>query len=540
MKKKKILMIGLDGGTMAVVKPLAEQGLLPNLASLMKGGVSGDLESTMPFITPPAWATFFTAKHPGRHGLFDFTKTNPDTGEKEFVNFSDVHSDTLWSVLTKNGKKVCSINVPLTYPMPKIDGYLISGLMSPPEQLITHPESLAEEITTRCGYIADIIFIRDWHKDEDKIPDLLTRCTEKRTDSSIYLMKKFDWDFFMTVYTETDRMQHILWDHILDERRPEALRKKVLAYYTFLDASIGRLIKEVDSDTTIMVMSDHGFGPIGKKVYLNKWLRDKGFLAVQEGKTKTMNLKRKMKGKAYRLLTKSDKLSKMLFGNRRAPRSVAGYKKVFECMDWDKTLAFAASNTDHGITINLKGRNPYGVVEPGREYEELRDRIIRELRGFKDPDTGEVLVTEVHKREEVYSGPFVEKAPDILFVLGDGRHIVSTQHADRLVETSERDTGSHRINGMFIASGPEIARNKEVDNARIIDVMPTILYDMGLAIPDDIDGRIMTEIFDEGFLKEHSPRFTKPDFVDKEAEDALTSEEKGEMEERLKSLGYMD
>jgi len=533
-------MIGLDGGTMSVIKPLAREGLLPNLASLMKRGVSGDLESTVPFITPPAWATFFTAKHPGRHGLYDFTKTNPETGDKEFVNFSDVHSDTLWSVLTKSGKKVCSINVPLTYPMPKIDGYLISGLMSPPEQLITYPESLAKEITDACGYIEDIIFIRDWHKDVEKIPELLRGCTEKRTDSSIYLMKKFDWDFFMTVYTETDRMQHILWDYILDDHPGSALREKVRAYYTFLDASIGRLIDEVDEDTTVMVMSDHGFGPVDKKVYINKWLRDSGFLSVQEGKTKSVNRRRNLKGKAYRLLTKSDKLSKMLFGDRRAPRSVAGYKKVFECMDWGNTRAYAASNTDHGITINLKGRNPNGIVEPGKEYEELRTSIMDELRKLKDPDTGKLLASDIHRREDVYSGPFLDMAPDILFVLAHGEHIASTQHADHLVEVPDRDTGSHRINGMFIACGKDITSDSEIDDARIIDVMPTILYEMGLAIPEDVDGRIMTKIFKQGFLDENVAQYAKPDFVDKGAEDGLTAEEKGEMEDRLKSLGYMD
>ncbi len=538
--KKKVLMIGLDGGTMSVIKPLVQEGLLPNLASLMERGVSGDLESTMPFITPPAWATFFTAKHPGRHGLYDFTKTNPETGDKEFVNFSDVHSDTLWSVLTKNGKKVCSINVPLTYPMPKIDGYLISGLMSPPDQLITHPQSLAEEITENCGYIADIIFIRDWHKDEENIPALLTKCTEKRTDSSIYLMKKFDWDFFMTVYTETDRMQHILWDYLFDDSLPAGLREKVRAYYTFLDASIGRLIKEVDDDTTVMVMSDHGFGPIGKKVYLNKWLRDMGLLSVNEGKTRTMNYRRKLKGKAYKMLTKSERLSKMLFGESRVPRSVAGYKKVFECMDWDNTRAFTASNTDHGITINVKGRNPHGIVEPGKEYEEVREQIMEGLRTLKDPETGQLLASEVHKREDVYSGPFLEMAPDVLYVLAEGRHIVSTQHADHFIEDSERDTGSHRIEGMFIACGKEIVAGSEINDARIIDVMPTILYDLGLAIPDDVDGRIMTKIFKDDFLEGNGAKYTKPEFVDKGTEDVLSAEEKGEMEERLKSLGYMD
>jgi len=538
--KKKVLMIGLDGGTMAVIKPLARKGLLPNLASLMERGVSGDLESTMPFITPPAWATFFTAKHPGRHGLFDFTKTNPETGEQEFVNLGDVHSDTLWSILTKNKKKVCSINVPLTYPMPKIDGYLIAGLMSPPDQLITHPESLAEEITGKCGYIADVIFMRDWNKDKDKIPALLTNCTEKRTDSTIYLMKKFDWDFFMTVYTETDRMQHILWDYLSDESKASELRDKVLAYYTFLDASIGRLIKEVDEDTTIMVMSDHGFGAVDKKVYLNKWLKDMGLLHIKGGKTMFTNYRRKLKVKAYRAITKSERLTKMLFDKHRNPKSVAGYKKVFECMDWEQTRAFTASNTDHGIYINLKGRNPHGIVEPGKEYEELRDLIMDKLRKLKHPDTGKPIVSEVHRREEVYSGPFVERAPDILYVLSEGRHIVSTRHTDFIFETPERDTGSHRINGMFIACGKEINKNKEIDDARIIDVMPTILDDMGLAIPDDVDGRVMTKIFTRDFLNTHSPKSTKPEFVDKAAEDLLTAEEKGEMEERLKSLGYMD
>lgn len=553
-KKKKVVVIGLDGATFDVIRPLVEKGRLPNLARIMEDGVHGELGSTIHPITPQAWTSFLTGKKAGKHGIFDFSRRKKDSYDIEFVNASVRKAESIFAILSRAGKKVGAIGIPFTFPPEKVNGFMLSGMDSPGEDARAfYPEPLYDEIKRKFGhYHIHLASPVGRRIDQAKFWKDIKTEDENRTKISRYLMKRYPCDLFMTVYNNTDRVAH---QHLSEEvfkkiQQGSVVEDEDLLVKTYenTDAHVGALLSEMDEGTSVIIMSDHGSGPIRRVFFLNRWLEENGFLAYRKEKQDPVkSAVRQARFLAKRFLPRSAKnfIEARFGGVRDKVESMLSFSDI----EWEKTKAYGFGMYGN-IYVNLKGREPKGVVEPGRQYEDLCDQIIEKLNSLTDPDTGEKIVEKVYRREDLYDGSHVEDAPDLLIgwkdyayytsvTLGKEKGEIFGPHMN--IDCSEyKHVGTHRLNGVFMAMGGKIKTGSEISDAGICDVAPTILYMLGEAIPDDMDGRVLTEIFEEEFCRDNPPRYGRSGQVATADEVvAYSDEESRKVAERLKGLGYL-
>ncbi|MHC4806641.1 MAG: alkaline phosphatase family protein [Planctomycetota bacterium] len=567
----KVVVIGLDGATFHLIKPWLAEGKLPTLNKLLKEGVHGKLLSTLPPLSPQAWTSFVTGKNPGKHGIFEFTEFKPKSYEIRFTNASSRCGKSLWRILSDHGKSVGVINVPMTYPPEQVNGFLIAGFEAPGVQSeFTYPPDLYEKIKKHVGEY-------DIHGDywTTKGPDFYIQRTLNAIDNhgrvTKYLLNNYDLDFFMPVFGSTDRIQHFCWKYI-DPTHPKHIPLEkdkygdaILRVYEKVDGFIKEYLESIEGDKTVVIMSDHGAGPYYKIVYIDKWLEQQGLLKYK----KVDNNLARHANHLFFGITKTFYLQL----RKHLPRNVKDWLKgtmpeirhkieshlILSNIDWRRTKAFSMGVETTLIYINLKGRFPLGTVEPGEEYEELMDFIIDRLKELRDPDTNEAVVDNVYKKEQIYHGACLEKAPDLVVIwknyeyitrrhygrevfLGDGTIISAELKVGEVGELmSLEQTGSHRLEGIVIFSGKHIKQGAKLHGARIIDIAPTVLHLMGLPIPEDMDGRVLLDVFEKEYTDSHPVRYTKPSGEDRpQGEPGTYSEEEARsIEKRLQDLGYL-
>jgi predicted AlkP superfamily phosphohydrolase/phosphomutase len=366
-------------------------------------------------------------------------------------------------------------------------------------------------------------------------------------------MENKPWDFFMIVFTGTDRIQHSLWNYLDPRGFPEGLKmdpsveEDIYQYYRDLDQTIGQIQGHLTSDDVLLIVSDHGFGAMEKKVHMNKWLEVEGYLRVKRGRY----LYSSFKEKTWRGLRKAVagvdrwKLRRKLVtgAGARALAKPVGLEdrltQFYRCVDWTKTRAFVSAITEQtGIYINLEGRSPLGIV-PVEQYEPLRDEIIERLKNLRDPETNEPVITSVMKREEYYSGPFTKCAPDILITIKDCEYRSDMFLSNSVFEAPNREFGwgCHRMEGIFVAHGGPVKQGNQ-SHLSVYDICPTVLYLMGLPIPDDVDGRAALDILEDSFTLNRPPEYVHADRSRAES-GGLSTEDENELRERLRGLGYL-
>ncbi len=556
---KKVLFIGLDGGTFDVLDPFIASGWMPRLQRFISGGVRGPLETTIPPITPTAWVSCVTGLNPGKHGVFEFLLRRKGSGELPDVPVSSNVRDGMpfWDVLGQLGKQAIVTNLPCTYPPKMVNGLMVADFLTPRGRKdFTFPASLREELESRFGeyqlYITEVYSPGN----VDKILDQLFAELEYKTKVNLYLMKQYDWDVFTTHYWSTDRFQHELW-HLIDRTHPffnakeyEAHRQRIEEFWRAVDTTLGTLFDAVGEETTIFMASDHGFGPIKKFLCFNVWLLNEGLLVLKR------DAMTRFKKALFRLGLTPD------FGYRTAMKLGLAHLRLsvgvtnrsqlmklanqlmlsLEDVDWSRTTAFSKGNYGQ-IFINLKGREKFGIVEPGAEYEQVMETISEKLRSLQDPDTGEALIGPIWRREDLYTGPRTEESPDLQFLPSD----MTNKPLGTLDMTSNKfitpvygNSGDHRMHGIFIAGGPQVRKGIQVQNARIIDYAPTILHTFGVEVPAEMDGRVLEEIFTTDYMAQNPVRISSAsNYVEASGAVTMTDEESEEIRERLKSLGYL-
>lgn len=289
----KVMVIGLDGATWRLIKPWIAEGKLPALSNLMAKGTHGTLMSTMQPMSAQAWTSFMTGMNIGKHGLVDFLMRRPDSYDLQIVNARLRDGQSLWQLLGANGRQVAVINVPMTYPPERVNGVLVSGMDAPylnptARSNFTWPEAFGAELLQAVpDYVIEpggdnIIFSKN--RNPQRFIDEMLAAGQARFDAITYIMENRPWDFLMAVFRPTDRAQHFFWKH-MDPQHPfhepgdEYFADAITQVYEAVDRWLGALLDRVDEETHVVVMSDHGFEPLGKRVvYLNTWLRDQGFL----------------------------------------------------------------------------------------------------------------------------------------------------------------------------------------------------------------------------------------------------------------------
>jgi predicted AlkP superfamily phosphohydrolase/phosphomutase len=558
MKKtmRKVFVLGLDGATGDLLYPWAKEGLLPNFRTILDRGTWGKLTSTLPPLTVPAWMSFMTGKKPEKHGLFDFVYRLPDSYEVYPVNNTLCSEASIWSLLSEADKKVGVLNVPATYPPEKTNGFMITGMLTPEDaDDFTFPPSLIEELKSHIPEYA-IWPARAYHfpGGEEVLLDFIRRMTQIRIEAANYLNERFNWDFFMTVFRSTDVVQHWFWrfmdrEHFrYDPDASEKLKNGILSIYQEIDSYLGKLLDSFTQETLLIVMSDHGFGPLEKYVYINNFLLDKGYL-----KLKT-NPKAKAKFYLYRAGFTPFNLYRILLWLKLGKNIAAASKHhrkgfrafvknlflSFEDVDWKNTKAYSMGNTG-AIFINKKGREPDGTVAEGREADQVAKDIIRDFFDWINPQTGEKMVGRVYGPGEVPWKTSSINFPDIYFEMKNERHFPFARYnfpSNSWMEPAFDMSAWHRKEGVIMLFGHGVKSGFALEKAHIVDLAPTILAYLGIPIPRDMDGRVLKEPFENQVFKDAPITFTDRSSHRKIESKEFSEEEAQKIKEKLKNLGY--
>jgi len=544
----------------------------------MAAGCYGPLASTIPPITFPAWSSFMTGLNPGRHGVMDFCERVKGEFRLHFYNATDIQGEPYFRRLSREGKSVALVGIPLTYPPEAVNGVVVPGFDAPglgggdapPEAF--HPGSLYDEIKKRFGgfWVAPNLVA---FGPNQLIPGIsrVKACLKNKGDVTEYLLKSRDWDCFTVVLGETDTVCHYYWrfhdaSSPLFEKAPVEMRDGVFEIYRQADAIIGRLLENLPADANLILLSDHGMaGASDTVIHLNLWLAEQGFLTFKEpGKglvkaiwqqpwfQRLLNLARDV---GVRYIPHA--LKKLIFYKTDLASRLESHIR-YSAIDWSQTLAYSEEGFQFPtIRINLKGVEPHGQVEPGEEYERLRDRLAERLLAWKNPWSGAPMVRKVMRREEVYSGDLAFKGPDLFIDWAEDQGFIYMSRPsgmaqegkplERLNPRLERDrqffwnrSAKHRPDGIFLGYGPAFNAEPEIQGLRIIDLAPLILYLNQTSIPNNLDGRLPTQVLRPEYLQANPPLLADMAASGPEREEkAYTEAEAKELEERLRSLGYL-
>jgi len=458
----RVAVIGLDCGTPQLLfDSLSAE--LPNINALMQRGLHGELSSITPPITIPAWACAMSGKTPGQLAIYGMRNRKDTTYEGLSIATSlAVKEPQVWDVLGQQGKKSLLIGVPPGFPPRPVEGWRVSCFLTPPSaDDFTYPKELGGEISEILGgedYIFDIPNYRE--KGLEVVHEQIFTMTERRFAVARQLVKTKPWDYFMMVEMAADRLHHVFW-HCFDPKHPKyepgnPYEDAFQRYYRFLDQQVGLLLEALPDDCVTILMSDHGARAMVGGVCFNDWLAREGYLGFTEDVS--------------------------------APTPIAKAP-----IDWSRTVAWGDGGYYGRCFLNVKGREPDGIVEPSR-YEEVRDELVEKLEAMTGPD-GAPLHTKVYKPQDVY--PEVRGvAPDLIVYFGDLEwRSVGTVRSATVgdVFTYENDTGpdgaNHDRTGVFVMAGLTGQAAGRQEGLRLVDVGPSILSMYGLQAPEGAVGR---------------------------------------------------
>jgi len=560
----RTLIIGLDGAPLGLIEQWAAAGDLPHLAGLMARGVYGELRSVMPVLSSAAWVSFMTGMNPGKHGIYDFVQRDLSTYRRRTVRAgSHLTVPTLWGLLSQAGQRVGVVNVPMTYPVEAVNGVLISGLGTPDYRPFCFPAE-REETLRQQGYRVN----KRTHfapGNEQAFLDEVYAITDLQAGAALELLGGEAWDFFMHVIRDPDEMGHFFWaagdpthpahTPALAERFGSALRD----YYRHIDGWLGRFIAAAGDGVDVIVVSDHGSGPLYKDVSLNEWLRQAGFLHTQTAPSAAASPKQLLarlgitrQGISKLLrgsgLGRVERWIKDLLGERIDLLAESQRQELSEIVDWTRTRAYSFGY--HGqIYLNLAGREAQGIVPPA-QYAALCDEICGALAALRDPADGQSVVSALYRKEELFHGPHLAWAPDITVIMRDLAYITRQGYefaatpAGLFATPHTHETGSHREMGVILAAGPSFARRGRMPApANLFDVTPTVLHLHGQPVPGAMDGAVLVDWLNTDARGEANVS-DEPTAISGVGETAVTpawsDEDEETMMQQLRNLGYVE
>jgi len=464
---RKLIVIGLDcAPPRFVFHEWREE--MPTLSKLMSNGLWGDLESSIPPITVPAWTSMLSSTNPGRLGFTGFRNRKKGTyNEKWIANSTAIKVKRVWDILGERGKKVTLVGVPQTYPPNAVNGVMVSSFLTPDTETTeyTYPPELKQEIKELMGgtYNVDVPNFRT----DDKLPLLaqIYNMTEQRFLLFDHLITTRPWDFAMMVVMGTDRIHHGFWKYI-DKKHPRfqpghKLERSMLRYYKFIDHEIAKLLEKVPKSTAVMVVSDHGARADEGCISINDWLMREGWMKLKEPISKITQLK-------------------------HAP------------IDWSQTKAWGWGGYYSRIFLNVKGREPEGIIEP-EDFEKEREVLREAIMNIPDHE-GRPLKHFILTPEEAFPGAEdVSHAPDLIVYLGDlgwrATQSIGYENIHQFESELGPDHAMHDRFGIYIHNDPNalIEGGKELQGLQLMDVAPTILNHFNIEIPSDWEGKVITK-----------------------------------------------
>ena len=559
----RVLVIGVDAATFDLIEPWVAAGHLPNLARLMASGSCGRLQSTLQPATAPAWVTFMTGVNQGRHGLYDFVRRRADSYAVEVTNSSHVGAPTLFELLSQAGKRVISVNVPYTSPPRPINGIMVGGPFAPamtPDMV--YPPAYYE---TLRQIVPDYFVLPEYKAQAaDPLGDLAGRLLaeiDQRERLSRHLLRTEAWDLFMVVFMATDEAQHTFWSAMQAEATDPLARYRhvIRSVYERADQAIGALLAEAraedGTEPAVIVLSDHGAGPFHAMINLNHWLAQAGYFAFRTDAASPVlrgssDMLRRL-AHAYRRYLPAR--LRALIRSRLGARGFDRVKGEFEtalvttAVDWGQTQAYALG-VGGNLYINLRGREPQGIVAPGAEYDAVRQAISHKLASLRDPQTQALVVRRVYRREELYHGQYLDRAPDLIVEWADYAYWGRASYEkpatpifqdQRFFDFSDQPlSGCHRPQGILIGHGPRIRAGASIVDAHLPDVTLAVLDLLNVVPVRPLDGRPATGwlLPDASLDPAHPVETTAPELGPAQE---FTPEEAQLIADHLRALGYL-
>jgi len=453
----KVFVIGLDCAEPSLVFD-RWRAHLPNLRRLMEGGTYGPLTSSIPAITVPAWASMMSSKDPGQLGFYGFRNRADRTYENMTIATGrSVKADRVWDILSRAGRKVIIAACPQTYPVRPVNGCLISCFLTPSAQSeYTYPADLKAEIEELLGgeYLFDVPQFRT--EDKDYLLEQIYALADQQHKVVKHLMVTKPWDFFMHVDMGVDRIHHGFWK-FFDDRHPKyepgnRYENAIRDYYVHVDGLIGERLALLDGDTVVLVVSDHGAKPMVGGIAFNEWLKQEGYLTLE-----------------YQ------------------PEGIVPLEKCE--VDWNRTLAWGSGGYYARLFLNVKGREPDGVIDAA-DYEKVRDELTRRIAAITDP-AGANIGSAAYKPEEIYR-EVNNIAPDLIVYFGDLNWRSVGSLGLNTIHTFKNDTGpddaNHAQEGLYIYYDPKVQCQGLGPKRQLMDVAPTILDLMGVPVPAEMQG----------------------------------------------------
>lgn len=532
-----IVVIGLDSADPTLIEKWSNEGYLPTITSLMNHGCWGRLNSTANISSGSLWPTFFTGTSPAKHGAF-FGHRHLKNGTYQIhkKDADQMKRSPFWVWLSQGGKRIAIIDIPQTYPIKGLNGIQITawGVESAHWNMSSWPSEVIKEIVSRFGTHPLASWYQMRPEKVNEFQELLKKLIsgiEKKGLISTYLLDQEHWDFFLTMFSEPHWAGHLLW-HIMDDKHPDhnpqiakTFKNAIRDIYSAIDLTISKLVEAIPN-ATFLIFSPAGMGPNYSGIHLlpevlkrmnitGKTAQDRG----QGGRFSIEKINHLMPYKRWGpyalkkleglVPTKAIEMAKQMIPHKIWDNWTRRLLTVGN--DWCWSRAFCVPNDFSGaIRINLKGREPNGLVEPGKEYDALCDEIIEELSSLINVDTGERAVSEVVRIDRHYQGEQVCELPDL--IVNWVRDLpIKTLYSPRIGtvsgESPDKRTGTHRPYGFLMASGKNINRGKIVEGGHIMDIAPTVLYLMRQHVPKDMDGKVLLDIIEDEFKMNNPVRY---------------------------------
>ncbi|MBD3166461.1 hypothetical protein GF324_07675 [bacterium] len=557
--KPKAMLVGIDAADPTYIDRRIAEGALPNIRYVRETGVWGPMRSTFPVLSSAAWSTIVTGQPPEKHGIFEFFQRVEGTWTDRIVHGPMKQVPDVWDIAARHGLRSVSVNVPITFPPKAVPGnVVVSGMDTPGEssEFVAPPSEKEPLLKAVPNYRIELTAAQ--FSTVEAFLAAVEETMEARLRAALYLFERHTPDLAIVIFTALDRVLHALWKY-LDPAHPayhypEAASKRQLVdrLYDRVDEHLGTLLDWAGEKTTTVVCSDHGGAAVHGIFFLNRWLAREGYLAVHDKGSEMLGVLTGLQHFAKRVVPRPVKN----LVNRLFPELYAdvGSTRGLQRIDPVRTLAYAWRKASV-IRINLQGREPGGIIEPGGSYDALLNEIAAKLEGVIDPRNGRKPIRKVWRRKEAYplSEP-LDDCPDLVIEWDDRLYQVDTTldglADDPLFADEEKPNkpwreeinGDHAFYGVFGAVGPGIAAGVSLEKADILGVTPTLLTALGLPLPSDMTGRPPEGIFSGDTAVESAEGSEQVDVTgsgETQADDIYTPEERAILEKRMRDLGYM-
>ena len=533
------LFIGLDGATFTILDDLKDENgetVMPFLSQMMASGFRAPLRSTPNPLTPPAWVSLMTGRSPGHHGVYDFIRYK-DMGNEMFMTLydaRDIRVETVWTLASRAGKSVASLNFPMMAPPPEVNGSLIPGFVSWKHlRRNCTPREVYDRASRLPGFDPKEIawdFEREMQIGFDMAPDELEAWIRQHLPREDHwfrigemLLVEDRPDFLAVLFDGTDKFQHQAWAYLAAELRParpddsyHRIRGLLLDYFRKVDGYLKRYAELAGPSAQLCVASDHGFTTCTEVIRINRYLGELGYLKWREVTDSELDRRREASHFAY--------------------------------LDWTETKAFAPTPSSNGVCIRVADAPGKAGIAPD-DYDAFRAQLIADLRALSDPQTGEPIIQDIMLREDVFPGPACRDAPDLTLVLRD-YGFVSVRNREPVVQPRQEPCGTHHPDGIFLAWGEGIERGEE-PLMSIVDVPAILMHSLGLPVPEDFEGRVPDSLYTVEHLMRRPVEIGPPASAgataaergraDGEVPDAeMSDEDREKVLEQLRALGYLE